>query len=89
MYKVEIGETSSRTDKLLFNIQELLMALVDKPTEEPQKSVKQPNIDEYSRVKLLELAKTFPKGSLGKYTTLSTAQLKEKIKEVQYESNNK
>jgi hypothetical protein len=77
MFKVEINEISSKTDKLLYNIQEILLSMTEK--EFPDN----PDIDKMNRTELLKLIKTLPKGSIkGKYMTFPIEKLREEVKAV-------
>lgn len=93
MFEVEVNEGSSKSDKLLFNIQsllkeqnELLKQAFSMPNTLPvieNKIENMPNIKAMERKELIAFIKTLPKGTItGKYMTLSLEELRKTVKEV-------
>jgi hypothetical protein len=93
MFDVEVNEFSSKTDKLLKNIEGLLkeqnellrqaLSMQVNKSDDDGKIKDKPNIDGMGRKELLTLIKTFPKGTIkGKYMTMEIEELRNKVKEV-------
>jgi hypothetical protein len=93
MYKVDVGEYSTPTMRLLVNVCELLQEQ-NKLLEqfslhgntnivEDNKIENKANCDDMGRKELLAIIKTLPKGSIpGKYMTMSIEELRKSVKEV-------
>ena len=96
---IDIGErvNLSRQEKILLNIQDLLVSIdgkldnskaklgtsnkKDKPqVVEKQKPFKTQDVESLTRKELLQIAKAYPKGTLGNYVVLGTEELREKIR---------
>lgn len=87
MFKVEVNEQSSKTDKLLANIQELLEQLVNNVPNVEAKELVEPiraieiSVDGLERNELIALAKEV--GVKGNVIFIKSTELVKKIKEVQ------
>jgi hypothetical protein len=92
MYKVETGDFSSPTIKLLSNICELLQetntllkqfSIQDSTSiVEDNKNENNANIDTMERKEILALIKTLPQKPKGKYMTMGIDELRKVTKEV-------
>jgi Mg/Co/Ni transporter MgtE len=92
MYKVDVGEYSTPTMRLLVNVCELLQEQ-NKLLEqfslhgntnivEDNKIENKANIDDMGRKEILALIKTLPQKPKGKYMTMGLEELRNQVKEV-------
>lgn len=92
MFEVEVNTTSSKTDKLLSNIESLLieqnellrqaLPMSNSKGQEEIKIESKANYDTLGRKELLAIIKTFPKGTIkGKYMTMELNELRKAVKE--------
>jgi Mg/Co/Ni transporter MgtE len=92
MYKVDVGEYSTPTMRLLVNVCELLQEQ-NKLLEqfslhgntnivEDNKIENKANIDDMGRKEILALIKTLPRKPKGKYMTMGLEELRNQVKEV-------
>lgn len=93
MFKVDVGEYSTPTLRLLKNIEDLLIEQnkllkqsslsLDKLDVDKTKNENRTNFDAMGRKELVEIIKTLPKGTIkGKWMTMSIEDLRNQVKGV-------